>query len=205
MAYSVSYVLASVVEELRGSHNLGIFVHIATDPALHIWFGVHDIPASIDAVDPDGTVYLGGGRLIGIPSLEVLVNGTADSVEFTLSGIDPETGGRLYQSIPPVRGCDLYVGITTLDQYYQPMSNIIPIWKGTASHTTRASESDGTSKRTMTLALTVSSGEPGRSRPSRAVWSHAQHTARYPGDNFCKNTARMARGNQPVWPYYAND
>ncbi len=76
---------------MRGSHQLGLFLRIDTDPGLHIYFGVNDIPLGFDSIDPDGTVYLGGGRLIGIPSLEILVNGTSAAVDFTISGIDPAT------------------------------------------------------------------------------------------------------------------
>lgn len=199
----MGWVPDNVIEELQGSHQLGLFLHVATDPPLHIWFGVNDIPSRIDSVDPSGTVYLGGGRLIGVPSLEVLVNGTADSVEFTLSGIDPSTAATMADSIPPVRGCAVYMGITTLDQYYQPMSDIIPIWKGTASHTGESSPSvTGNEGKTTTLSLAVTAGERTRSRPSRSLWSDAQQKAISPTDDFCKSTSRLARGIQAKWPNY---
>ncbi len=56
----MSWVPENVIAELRGSHQLGIFLHIATSPALHLWFGVNDIPAGIESIDPAGTTYLGG-------------------------------------------------------------------------------------------------------------------------------------------------
>lgn len=192
-----------VIEEMRGSHLLGIFLHVATDPALHMWFGVHDIPAKIDSVDADGTVYLGGGRLNGLPTLEVLVNGTADNVEMTMSGIDPAAAARMLESIPAVRGRDVFVGLTTLDQYYQPMSNIIPVWHGTASHVAESSAPvAGNQNRSISLSLLVTSGEGTRSRPSRALWSSAHQKAQYPTDKFCDQTPRMARGVAPDWPKY---
>lgn len=139
----MEFVPAHIIEEMRGSHQLGIFLRVDTDPALHLWFGINDIPANFDSIDPTGTVYLGGGRLIGVPTLEVLVNGTADSVEFTLSGLDPTTSAKMLDSLPPVRGADVQMGLTTLDRYFQPMSSIIPIWTGTASHTGEVSPGRG--------------------------------------------------------------
>lgn len=199
----MGYVPDNVIAQLEGSHDIGIFLNVDTDPPLHLWFGTGDIPIQIDGVDPSGTVYLGAGQLIGIPTLEVLVNGTADSVDFSLSGVDPNTGNEMLDSIPEVRGCPVYVGITTLDEYWQPMSDIIPLWNGTASHTGEASPTvTGDEGRSITVSLTVTSGEDMRSRPSRSLWSHAQQRALSLTDDFCKSVARLARGVQPKWPNY---
>lgn len=203
MAYSVIYVPETVTSAMRGSHQLGVFLRVDTDPGLHLWFGVNDVPIGFDGIDPDGTVYLGGGRLVGIPSLEVLVNGTSDAVDFTVSGIDPATGARMLESLPPVRGKAVHLGITTLDQYYQPMTDIIPLWMGTASHNKEARAPIQTGETaTISLSLAVVSGENMRSRPSRALWSDAMQKADYPTDDFCKGTALLSRGTQPAWPHF---
>jgi len=204
MAYSAQYVPAEVIEEMRGSHQLGVFLRIDTDPALHMWFGVNDVPIGFDGIDPDGTVYLGGGRLIGVPSLEVLVNGTSDAVDFSISGIDPATGAAMLDSIPAVRGKLVQVGLTTLDQYYQPMSNIIPIWTGIASHPkeARAPIREGENA-TLSLSLAVVAGENTRSRPAKVLWSDAMQRSLYPTDAFCNGTGRLARGIQPKWPVFS--
>lgn len=199
----MEFVPAHITEEMRGSHQLGIFLRVDTDPALHLWFGINDIPANFDSIDPTGTVYLGGGRLIGVPTLEILVNGTADSVEFTLSGLDPMTSAKMLDSLPPVRGAAVQMGLTTLDRYFQPMSSIIPIWTGTASHTGEVSapveEGDSPS---ITLSLAVVAGEATRSRGARSVWSTPHQKAISPTDKFCDGVSRLARGVQPVWPNF---
>lgn len=202
----MGWVPNDIITEMRGSHQLGIFLRVDTDPGLHLWFGMHDIPGRFDSIDPDGIVYLGAGQLIGVPTLEVLVNGTADAVEFTISGVDPVEGGKMLDSIPEVRGCDVHIGITTLDAYYQPMSRIIPIWHGTASHVSEASPVVGERDNpTISLSLLVTSGEATRSRASRALWSSAHQKALHPNDRFCDAVARLARGVQPAWPVYSDD
>ncbi len=200
----MDWIPSNIIDAMRGSHQLGIFLRVDTDPALHLWFGVNDIPAGFDSIDPDGTVYLGGGRLIGVPTLEVLVNGTADSVDFTVSGIDPSTGAKMLDSIPAVRGAALQMGLTTLDDYFQPMSAVLPIWTGTASHVGESSDAaQGENSPTLTISLSVVTGEATRSRPSRALWSDAMQKALSATDDFCKQVQRLARGVQPAWPKYS--
>lgn len=190
------------IAAMRQSHALGIFLRIDTDPALHVWFGVEDKTARFDSIDPDGTVYIGGGYLIGIPTLEMLVNGTADNVDFTLSGIEPATAAKTLDSIPPVRGVGVQLGLMTLDDYYQPMAPIVPIWMGTASHTSEVSQTSENGDMSLTLTLSVVSGTVARSRAARTLWSDAQQKAISSTDDFCKQVQRLSRGIAPVWPNY---
>ncbi|MBB3567218.1 hypothetical protein [Rhizobium sp. BK491] len=193
----------NVIARMRTSHMLGIFLRIATDPALHIYFGVTDIPARFESVDPDGTVYMGGGRLIGLPVLQNLIGGTADSVDITLSGIDPATASETLASIPPVRGAAVQVGMMTLDDYYQPMGPIVPVWRGTASHVSKSRQAVfGLNQPSITLSLSVVAGTLTRSRATRTLWSDAQQKAISPTDDFCKQVQRLAYGIAPVWPNY---
>lgn len=203
MAYTAQYVPAVVTEALRRSTMLAVFLRIETEPALHLYFGVGDIPIGFTSLDPDGTVYQGGGKLQGIPALQVLVNGISNAINFSISGVDPETGAKMIDSIPAVRGKMVHVGLTTLDDYYQPVSKIIPIWTGIASHIEegQAPIKEGETA-TISLSLAVVGGENTRSRPSRALWSSAMQRSLSSTDAFCDNTGSLARGVQPVWPNY---
>jgi hypothetical protein len=202
-SYSLQYVPEDIIEAMRGSHPLGIFFRLDTDPALHIWMGVNDIPAGFDSIDEDGTVYLGGGRLLNVPTLEVLINGQADEVEFGISGIDPKSAQKVLDEMPDVRGKEVHVGITVLDKYYQPLGPIIPLWSGTASHPIDHDPPvTGYEPRSMTLSLAIVSGNWTRSRPALSMWVPAHHKALYPTDKFCDGVARLARGVAPAWPVY---
>lgn len=199
----MEWVPENVVEALRGDHQLGIFVHAAFDPPLRLWFGVNDVPVGIESVDPNGAVYRGGGTLQGVPELEVIVNGIADRVEFSLSGIDPDAMAKWDISDFDVRGKPIYVGITTLDEYHQPMSPIIPLWDGHASFVreTMPPVGDGENQ-SVTLTLSVGGGNTTRARHSAVLWSAPHHRSEYPTDAFCDNVARLARGVAPSWPRF---
>lgn len=202
-SYSIDYVPQPILDEMATSHVLGIFFRLDTDPGLHIWVGVNDIPAGFDSIDDDDTVYLGGGRLLNIPTLEVLVNGQSSSAEFGISGIDPATALTVIDNLPDVRGKDLKIGFTTLDEHFQPMSKIVALWTGTASHPTESSPPvSGTDSPTTTVSLAVVSGTNTRSRASQVLWSGPHQKALHPTDKGCDGTARLARGVAPAWPNY---
>lgn len=202
MAYTwVDPVPEEVVEALRGDYQLGLFFRLNTETVLRWWMGVGDVPAGIDSIDVD-TLYLGGGRLLGVPTLEALFMGKSDKVEFTLSGVDVLTAQQVIAEIPEVRGADVHVGITTLDQYYQPMSAIIPLWKGTASHVRKVIPPVVTGARSTTLSLIVTGGSNTRSRAARVFWTKAHHQSKYPTDKFCNGTPRLGRGVAPSWPRF---
>jgi len=203
MAYSKEYVPQAYLDAMKVTHSRGVFFRLDTTPPLHIWLGVSDVPAAIDSVDADGTVYMGGGKMMNIPVLEALVNGQASSVEIGLTGISAEDAAPVIANLPDVRGRALHVGIAPLNKYYQPIGPIIPLWYGTASHTTDSMPvvSEG-QDRTVTLRLAAMSGANTRSRPALSLWSSAHQKAMWPGDKFCDQTARLATGVAPAWPSY---
>jgi len=192
----------NVIAAMRQSHALGIFLRIDTDPALHVWFGVEEKTARFDSIDPEGTTYLGGGYLIGIPTLEMLVNGQADNIDFTLSGIDPTTAARTLDSIPPVRGVAVQLGLMVLDDYYQPMAPIVPVWNGTASHTAEVGQASENGDMSVTLNLSVVAGSVTRSRAAKTLWTDAQQKLVSSTDDFCRQVQRLANGLAVVWPNY---
>ena len=193
----------NVIAALRGSHRLGVFVHAEIEPdPMRLWLGINDIPAGIDAIDPDTQQrYLGGGMLREVPNLEAVINGVADRADFQLSGIDPATAARVDLAAIDVRGKPFHVGITTLDDDHQPMSAIIPLITGRSSYVTEASPPvTGTDNPSVTWGLSVGFGVTTRDRQSQVLWSSVHHKAAHPGDLFCDGTARMERGVAPSWP-----
>lgn len=194
-----------ICEEMRGSHLLALFLHVATEPnPTRVWVGINNIPAGIDSVDPTtNEIYIGGGWLRGIPNMEILLNGRAERADFLLSGIPPGevTQVDFDQLTLELRGKKFRVGITTLDQYYQPMSSILPLITGTVSHPTESSPTvTGQEAPSVTLGLSVGFGSTTRDRSSQVLWSTPHHKAKFPTDKFCDQTARLERGANPTWP-----
>lgn len=203
--YSATYVPAEVCEAMLGSLQLGVFLHLDVEPdPLRIWLGFNDIPAGIDSVDPDDAIYLGGGRLINVPTFEVLINGQADDVEISMNGIDPKEGQRVVANMPDVRGKEVRIGIAPLDKYHQPISAIIPLWSGQAARPRDAMPpvKGPSAQRTMNLSIAAIGGHWMRSRPSQRTWSDPHWKIDNPTDDFCKNTSKYNRGYAPVWPNY---
>lgn len=193
-----------VCEAMRRSHLLGIFLHISTIPPTRVWFGVNDIPAGIEGVDPTTQeTYIGGGWLREIPNLEIVLNGRAERADFLLSGIKPgDTAQVDFDDLTAsIRGKKFRIGITTLDNYYQPMSSIIPLISGTVSHPTESSPTvSGRESPSVTLGLSVGFGSTTRDRASQVLWSTPHHKAKFPTDRFCDQTSRLERGANPSWP-----
>lgn len=194
----------TVIDALRRSHLLGLFFRLDTAIPMRVWLGINDIPAGIESVDPSNQeTYLGGGILHEIPNLEAVLNGKADRAEFIISGIDPNSMAPFDMDEIDVRGKDFHVAITTLDDNYQPMSNLIPLMTGRGSFLTERSDAvTGTDNQTITLGLSVGFGITTRDRNSQVLWSPQHQKAMYPTDQFCDNTARLERGVAPAWPRY---
>lgn len=194
----------NVINAMRGSHLLGIFLRIATVPPTRVWFGVNDIPAGINGIDPTtNELYIGGGWLRQIPNLEIILNGRAEQADFILSGIKPGDVAQVDfdQLALDIRGKEFHVGITVLDDNYQPISSIIPLITGNVSHPTESSPTvAGGQSQSVTLGLSVGFGPTTRDRSSQVLWSSPHHKARFPTDKFCDQTARLERGSNPSWP-----
>lgn len=185
----------------RGSHQLGVFLRLGTDDPVRLWLGVNDIPAQMQSIEAGSEIYYGGWRLQDVPDLEFVINGVADRADFTLSGIDPDTRALSNLDAVDVRGRDFHIGVTALDDHFQPVSPILPLVTGRASLITeRMLPAGETEDRTISLTLSVGFGITTRGRQSQSLWSSAHHKADYPTDLFCDATARLERGVYPTWP-----
>lgn len=198
----MAYVPENVVAALRGDIRLGVFFRLGTTPPLHLAFGVNDVPITIPSVDPEGTVYLGGGAFLNVPDLEVLINGLADKVTFQLNGLTPSQVTDLLTTAPPVLGARATVGIAPLDERYQPLCQIVPLWTGTADYVAEEMkpQADPTKNRTMSIMLTCMTGDTTRSAPNLTSYADAIQKARFPTDRFFERVVRYIPGLLVAWP-----
>ncbi|WP_234841728.1 hypothetical protein [Sinorhizobium meliloti] len=133
----MEFLPAHIIEEMRGSRQLGIFLRVDTDPALHLWFGINDGQLRQYRSDRNGL----SRRPPSYRRADARGAGQRYSGQCRVHAFGPRSNdvGKMLDSLPPVRGAAVQMDLTTLDRYCQPMSSIIPIWTRTVSHTGEAS------------------------------------------------------------------
>jgi hypothetical protein len=181
-----------------------VFFRLGSTPPLRIWCGINDIGIGIDDVDVAGSTYLGAGQLLNVPDLEVLINGIADRIHFFLPGVTVDAANKVAAEAPEVLGLDVHVGIALINDRYQPVTQITPVWQGKADMWSMRQDpiANPTEAVTRTLVLSVGTGPTGRSRPRRTTYSTAQQKLVYPTDDFCNRVTRYTRQYEVKWPIY---
>lgn len=200
----MGYVADSVISALRLSGPLGLYLHLATTPALRIWAGVSDCRAGIDSVDPAGVVYRGAGRLVEVPEIDLLINGQADEVSFGFSGVDADFVSHLSREAPEVRGAKVFIGIAPLDARWQPMSSIVPLWRGVADRwgSSRKAPKDPTKNPVHSIALFVGVGDTSRAQHKAATFTPSWQETRTTGDRFFERVPRYVQQQLTAWPRF---
>lgn len=204
----MGYIPESTLAHLRGDARVGVFFQLDTDPALHVWMGANDIrmgdPFGVESVDAKGTRFLGAGRLLAIPDLELLINGIADRIDLQLSGVTPEFLAQIDDEAPPVTGAEAHIGIAPLDERWQPLAPIIPLWIGVADYWRMSSTApdDPTKPRVNGIVLSIGTGDTTRARASRLTWTDDAQREISPTDSFCNRVGRYLTGLLIAWPRF---
>lgn len=200
------YVPTTFAEPFRRTRNAGLFFRLATEPSLHLWLGFGNIEAQMDVVDEDGVIYTGGGIVKELPDLDVLLNGTAERVDFVLSGIPEEMIIDQVTSLPDVEGADCHIGLAPLDQRQQLEGPVRPIWFGLAdfwvlAQQPRMSIDDAA---ICSMILSCAGGDASRSTPTLVSWTpdqqHLLTASGQPTDLLCDRVPRYNQNYYLVWP-----
>lgn len=169
-----------------------------TDGPVRCWTGVGDFIVPPDAVDEEGGRYLGIGLVGEIPPLRQLIGGTAERVDFILSGVDAETVSLADESADSVIGAPLNLGIVFFDETWQP-TPVSWIWEGTAD--VPSIDQDATGPQVMRqVRLSVATSFTDRTRPFLTYWTDADQRKRSPTDSFCSLVAGYSLDSTIKWP-----
>lgn len=200
----MGYVSDATIAALKAGGNLGLFFRLGTAPALHLSFGVNDVPITLPSYDDPGTVYLGAGRLVDIPQFEALINGLSDKVTFSLSGIDPVEASYMLDSAPEVLGARTTIGMAMIDARWQPIGSIIGLWTGTADYVSEKMdlETDVAKNRVQSIMLTTSTGDASRAFPNLLTYTDAVQRAMHPTDAFFQRVSRYVQTYLVSWPRF---
>lgn len=196
---------AALFKGAEGGLRLGVFFYLGLSPTpLRLWGGVNDVPIGIPSVDSSGSVYLGAGGLMNIPDLELLINGIADRVDFYLSGTDPTFLATIAPAAPKVLGAQAIVGLAPLDVRFQPQTQIIGVWTGSADVMKMSGRpgADPTKPGTQTVAVSCGTGDTSRSRPRLTAFSQSQQQVISPTDAFFSQINRYVQQFVVSWPKY---
>src|SRR5690349_20941967 len=94
-----------------GACDLGILFRLATDPVCRYWSGAGDITIPADDIEDSEATYVGAGAIAGIPQLSQLINGIAERVNFTISGLNARMMALADSESAEVQGAQVHLGI----------------------------------------------------------------------------------------------
>lgn len=189
----------------RGVMRIGIFFRLDVAPEpVRLWLGIGIIEPGINVFDAAGAQYLGFGEMREVPGISQLINGAAERVEFTFSGVSGAvltiaSGGDAEQ----VKGKAAAVGFALMGSDWQLLGPVhwLAYYVADFLAGDQAVTGDGSSI-TRTLTLSCGTRFTGRRRPSFSYFSDADQQARFPGDLFCSLAVDYAHGFQKNWPTF---
>lgn len=167
-------------------YSIFCLIHGSKGP-VRCWTGVGDFDLPADAVDVEGGRYLGIGLLGEIPAIRSLIGGTAERVEFSLSGADPLTVALADENADEVIGAPVNLGIVFFDREWRA-TPISWVWSGIADVPSINQDATGTQIfRQVTLSVVTAFAN--RTRPVLAYYTDADQRKRSPTDAFCRRVA----------------
>lgn len=170
-----------------------IIAYIACDPPAILWSGFGPLPVPPDAVIPEAMTALGGAELVSVPDFQQLINGTAERLDFTLSGVSHEVVRLALEDAPSVRGAAVHIGTVHFDEDWQ-LSSIEweNVFQGRALSVSRPTEQNGQVSRSITL--TIVQGDTTRARSKNAYFTDADQRRKSPTDAIFSHVAGINAG-----------
>jgi hypothetical protein len=182
--------------------NLAAFFRLETDPVVRLWLGFGDIVASASLLDPDGAEYTGFGEISNLPEFSQMINGAAERVDFTISGVSGPILEVAAGDATNVQGKRVSIGFGIFDSSWQLLG--APKWFAhyRADVLSIGQQPTGDPESPIIRSITLSCGSlmTMRRRPARSYFSNVDQQARFPGDEFCSLTQKYAHGFSKPWP-----
>lgn len=169
-------------------------VRIACDPPALIWSGFGPLSLPADAVIPEAAIAHGAGELVNIPDFQQLMNGTAERLDFQLSGVSQEATRLALEDAPSVRGARVDIGRIDFGPDWQPLGPVE--WEATfeARSLTVSRPVSDNGNVTRTISLSIAHGSTARRRAPLAFFTDADQRRRSPTDKVFDRVSSINGG-----------
>lgn len=187
------------------TQRLGVFFRLATDPLVSLWAGVGDCRPGINALDATGITYKGFGQLRDVPTVQQLINGLAERVTFTLSGVSADIVAMASAESEIVKGKPVALGISLFGPDWQQLGPVYWLFRGIADYVVLNQASDaggGVPQITRNVQLSVGSLFTGRRRRGASYLTDYDQKSRSPTDKFCERVNLYTNQVSLVWPIF---
>ncbi len=171
-----------------------IVARIDCDPPALIWSGFGSLSLPADSVIPSGgEIALGAGELLSVPDFQQLINGTAQRLDFSLSGVSMDITRLAIEDAPSVRGARVDIGtIHFNDEWAITSVEWEAVFEARTLSVSRAAEQDGQISRTISLAIVQ--GDSRRARAANSFFTDADQRRKYPTDAIFSHVAGINAG-----------
>ncbi|KQX18424.1 MULTISPECIES: hypothetical protein [unclassified Sphingomonas] len=170
-----------------------VVVRIDCDPPALLWSGLGPLAVPADAIIPAPAIALGGGQLISVPDFQQLIGGTAERLDFVVSGVDDDTVRLALEDAPSVRGARVDVGTVQFDQDWQlDAIEWENVFEARSLSISRPRSQNG--KTTRSITLTIVQGSTRRARATLAFFTDADQRRRSADDAIFSNVAGITAG-----------
>jgi hypothetical protein len=154
-----------------------VLIRINTPEPARMWSGLGDLWVAADGIETETATYLGGGEILGgLDELEQLINGVADRLEISVSGVTAETVRLALEEAPDVAGADVDIGTIEFSDLWQTET---VVWQAKYRADKLSVIRQAGSR---TISLSMGSDDTGRSRAPNAYWTDADQRRRSPDD-----------------------
>lgn len=198
---------ADEIEALRSNtQNRAVLMRLATVPKpIAVWLGAGPlkIPVGQSLYDPAGQIYQGMGQLPNLPAFKAMLNGKAERIDISISGVNDDVLAAAMASQGQVQNKECVIGIA----FYSPKdwTMLGPVkwmrWgicdQMSVARVFAKTPGDVT---TQVISISVGSLTTGLRRGRYAFWTDQDQQARFPGDRGCERTVQMSRIAQKTWP-----
>lgn len=187
------------------ARRVGVFFRVDSVPPIRLWAGSGERRLPLDVVENDpGNLYSGAGELVGFPSLNQLINGVAQRVDFTLSGtaVTAEAVSMADGEADDIDGVTVHVGLRRYDENDMGVGPVRWIWEGTADTVSLAAQGGEGAEQSRTIGLGVGTTFTFRKRPRAVLWTRKDQRRRSSDDAMCDRVNRYSAESTKAWWTY---